>query len=280
MKRSFVTAKLKDASNAVIRSSRWTMVSLPSRVVVCGCSFVPTRVALLDLKRRSGVNAEKGRMQTACSRTRGRSLHQLHRSCSRSISRLSLQRFPCNWPHPEYKSLLSVCKRLSKFRSVVRRKMRRRFLGLLLTCVMLGTDASKFACPKFDLRRSPAAVTAEDASIVRFSGEVSTSSSSAILESAASAPPHATVTASFATRHENEEADPSPTSQMSKSAEAERSSVAMLGRSEGRSLRQDDGLDDEASTGETDPCCLREHFLDVCALCLGRPSLFAEQTNP
>ena len=158
--------------------------------------------------------------------------------------------------------------------------MRRRLLGLLLTCVVFRTNASACSCPTHHLRRAVAAATAEDASIVRFSSEVSASSSSETSESAASAPTHATVTASFSTRHEDEEADPSPTSQMNKSAEAERSSVAMLGRSEGRSLRQDDGLDDEASTGETDLCCLREHFLDVCALCLGRPSLFAEQTNP
>ena len=130
--------------------------------------------------------------------------------------------------------------------------MRRpRFLGMLLTCVMLGTDASKFTCSKFPLRRGLTAEMAEDAPTACSSDGISTSNPSAVSERTALAPLRATKTASLPTRHEDEAADLFPASQASNAAKKKRPSVAGRGRSWGRSLRQDEGQDDEIFASET-----------------------------
>ena len=158
--------------------------------------------------------------------------------------------------------------------------MRRRFLALLLTWAMLGADASKFACPKSHLRRGLAAETSEDASAVLFSGGVSASNPSELSETTTSAPAQATNTASFSTRHEDEAADPSPTSQMSVTGEKERPSVAGRGRSQGRSLKQDDRQDDEAPESETTSVCENSFLTPMLLVLADLPcSLSAERLD-
>ena len=129
-------------------------------------------------------------------------------------------------------------------------EMRRRLLGLLLTCVVFRTNASACSCPTHHLRRAVAAATAEDASAECVFCESSAANPSTVSEMTPSALPRATKTASFPTKREDEAAHSSLASQTSMAAEEERLSVAVRGRSEGRSLRQNDGLDDEAPDSE------------------------------
>ena len=142
-----------------------------------------------------------------------------------------------------------ACKRHWKFPFGRLTKMRRRFFGLLFSCLMFGANASEFACPTFKLRRALPAATAEDALIACFSGETSTPDLSALSERKTSAQHRATKPAPSQIRHPHSRS-PSAESQTSKGAEKERPSVGVRDRSDGRSLRQDDGLDDEASPSE------------------------------
>ena len=156
--------------------------------------------------------------------------------------------------------------------------MRRRFLALLLTWAMLGADASKFARPKSHIRRGLAAETSEDASAARSLDGVSTSNPSALSETTAPAPTQATKTSSFPTRHEDEAADPSPTSQMSVTGEEERPSIADRGRSQGRSLKQDDGQDDEALESKTTSVCENSFLTPMVLVFAGLPCSLSERT--
>ena len=155
--------------------------------------------------------------------------------------------------------------------------MRRRFFGLLLTCLILGTNGKEFACPTFKLRRVLAAATAEDALTACFSGETSTPDLSALSERAASEKRLATKPASSQIRYPHSTA-PSAASQTSEGAEVERSSVGVRDRNEGRSLRQDDGLDDEASPSETLTLFENALLTPVLLVLTGRPCSLSKRT--
>ena len=176
--------------------------------------------------------------------------YQLTSSCRRNVLRLSFQRFACSCSLFDYKSLKAYkCLRKPPLSSSP--KMRRRFLGFLLTCVIFGANASDIACPKSHLHQALAASTVEEASIACFSGQTSTSNLSALSKRTASAPLRPTKTSSFPTKHEDEAADASPSSLTSEAMEGGRPSVAKRDRDEGRSLRQDDSQDNEALASET-----------------------------
>ena len=129
--------------------------------------------------------------------------------------------------------------------------MRRIFVGLLLTCAVFSANANDFAGRRFSLGRALTAATAEDASTASFSGTNPNSNPSALPGRTSSAPTRRTKTASFPTKREEEAADSPPTSQLSQTTEKEHASVVGRSRSESRSLRQDDGLENEASPSET-----------------------------
>ena len=125
--------------------------------------------------------------------------------------------------------------------------MRRRFLVLLLTLVVFAASATAFVCRRFYLSRALAAETAEDASTTYVSTKILNSEPFAVSERKASAPPSAKESASFPTKHSHSTAPPL-TSKTRETAKKERPSVAGRGRSESRSLRQDDGRDDNLTS--------------------------------
>ena len=176
------------------------------------------------------------------------SLSQLRSCCIRNIPCLIFRRFSCNRPRPDYKSHM-VCRRLRDPSLSSSSKMRRRFLGLLLTLVAFGASATAFVCRRSHLRRALAAETAEDASTTYVSTKILSSEPSAVSERKASAPPSAKESASFPTKHSHSTAPPLA-SETRETAEKERPSVAGRGRSESRSLRQDDGRDDNLKSKE------------------------------
>ena len=141
-----------------------------------------------------------------------------------------------------------VCRRLRYPSLSSSSKMRRRFLGLLLTLVVFAASATAFVCRRSHLRRALAAETAEDASSTYVSTKILSSEPSAVPERKASAPPSAKESVSFPTKHSHSTA-PTLTSETRETAEKERPSAAGRGRSESRSLRQDDDRD-EASAGD------------------------------
>ena len=129
--------------------------------------------------------------------------------------------------------------------------MRRRLLGLLLTCVMFRTTASALlTSSKPGPRRALAASTAKGASTSFISCEISASNPSSLSEKMTSVPPHATKTADFPTKQEDEATSSSLASQTSMALEKDRPSLDLGGRSASRSLLQDDGLNDEAPLSE------------------------------
>ena len=158
--------------------------------------------------------------------------------------------------------------------------MRHPFFGLLLTCVVFSANANRLAYPNFHLRRLPAAAKAKNASPTSLSGNTLTSNPSARTERTAFVLPRVRKTVSFPTKHEEESADWSAASQTSKTAEEQRPSAGVRHRSDGRSLRQNDGLDDEALASEalavfesallkplllvlaSLPCCLSKRILE------------------
>ena len=141
--------------------------------------------------------------------------------------------------------------------------MRHTLLGLLLICIVFGASANKFASRTFYIRRALTTTTADDAPAESFSGKKPNSNPSTLWEKMTSATPRVTETLSFPTRHEDDAADSSPTFRTGETDEKERTSVAKRGRSESRSLRQDDGLDDEAPESETLPLLENSFLIQV-----------------
>ena len=157
--------------------------------------------------------------------------------------------------------------------------MRHTFVGLLLICVVFKTAANQFELRRFYLRPPLTTAATKYALTEVFFDRTPNSSPSTHAERTPSVPLRATKTVSFPTRYEDDAADASSAFQTRGTTEKERLSVAKRSRSEGRSLRQDDGLNDEALTSEAPAIYVTERFLDASSLGLGRPSLFAEQTN-
>ena len=113
--------------------------------------------------------------------------------------------------------------------------MRYLFFSVLLTCIVFSASAKEFTCRRLYLRRALTAATIEDAPTTFFFAKPLASDPFAFQERRPFALPLTTETAASTTH---------------RTAEKERPSVADRGRSESRSLRQDDGRDDNLTSEE------------------------------
>ena len=156
--------------------------------------------------------------------------------------------------------------------------MRHPIFGLLLTCIVFSASANRFTCQRLYFRGGLTAATAEDAPTASFSDKNPNSNPLTLSKRMATVPPRATETLSFPKKREDDAADSAPMFRTGETDEKERPSVAKRGRGEGRSLRQDDGLDDEAPESET-PVLLESSFLTpVRPVFAGFPCSLGDQT--
>ena len=155
--------------------------------------------------------------------------------------------------------------------------MRHPFFGLLLTCTVFSASANKFTCQRVYYRGGLTTTTAEDAPTASFLGKNPNSNPSTLSEGISLAP-GATEIPSSPTRHEDDAADSALPFRTGETDEKERPSVARRGRGKGRSLRQDDGLDDETPESEI-PVLLENIILTpVRPVFAGRPCSLSDQT--